>query len=259
MVDMPVIEMSISFAHISMHCPAYSLTVRSSLSAIARSLLHRPGRKSDRRFSAGCNAAGWAMDPAQNVFFCAPAATGQDVLIVVPRGPRWAGPASVSAGLRERRRLPLAVATLRRAGSLGRVPGSRLGLIQRIGNVLQLVSCVTSGEIGEHERACPCGVGGGDIVQPAGLDPSLAQRGPSRFAAAGGGGWAGGQDGPGPCPIQVQGHRLRRWPCRVLRSLRRRRRPGCWADASPGAVPVAARRVSRVCLPNAAPSRKDQA
>ena len=113
-------------------------------------------------------------------------------------------PPSVSAGLRERRCLPLALAALRRAGSLGRVPGSRLGLIQRIGKVLHLVSCVTSGEIGEHECACPCAVGGGEIVQPAGLDPSLAQRGPSRFAAAGAGGRVEGQDGPGSCPVQVR-------------------------------------------------------
>src|SRR6266566_1367948 len=41
-------EMSILFARISMHCPAYSLTVRSSFSVIVCSLLHHPARKSDR-------------------------------------------------------------------------------------------------------------------------------------------------------------------------------------------------------------------
>jgi hypothetical protein len=35
-----------------MHSHAYSLTVRSTLSTIARSLFHRSGRKSDRRFGA---------------------------------------------------------------------------------------------------------------------------------------------------------------------------------------------------------------
>ena len=75
------------------------------------------------------------MDPAQNVDFCALASTGQDVLIVAP-GSRWARPPPVSAGLRERRWLQLALAALRQAASLSRVPGCRPGLIQRIGNVL---------------------------------------------------------------------------------------------------------------------------
>ncbi len=49
-------EMRISSARISMHCLAYSLTVHPTLSAIARSLFHRSGRKSDRRLGAaeGC-------------------------------------------------------------------------------------------------------------------------------------------------------------------------------------------------------------
>jgi hypothetical protein len=43
--------------------------------------------------------------------------------------------------------LPDGLWTPRRAGSLGRIPGSRFGLLQRMGNVLQLVSWVPSNTV----------------------------------------------------------------------------------------------------------------
>src|SRR5690349_12754841 len=49
-----------------MHSHAYSLTVRSTLSAIARSLFRRSGRKSDRRLRAAELGLGRPWHDAQN-------------------------------------------------------------------------------------------------------------------------------------------------------------------------------------------------